>query len=355
MKNFYRAAAVFFLLILSFPLNARVSADVPAEEEAEIDLSEKKSIFSLSVEPLFGFKNGSLGEYVFLYEPAFESPLLSYLDWQIKKEFFAGANLSFGIKDFFLTGDFKAAVPLNCGIMTDSDWRNNEKLSLDTSYDYKTHYSEHTSVLKYDFEFRAKAGWDFKFAKKFKIMPTLGISYSKIKLAGKDGWVNYGYSISNPGYDYPPFYPFDDEEESHVKKDSLSGDVIYYTRENTSFFVGLNFAFLPVENLLLAVGFEAMPFTYTFNLDNHLLTSTDFVDICQGSFKEFKITARAEYCFTKNLSAALNFAYDRLILLTGTNYSKDASEAYYNKSPYVYGGADSSALEFSLSCRYKFF
>ena len=312
------------------------------------------SAITLSVSPVFEIKNGNMGEWVFTEKSNYDTKLLSYLDWGITSSFSAGIKSTITIKDFFLNLKFTAGFPSNCGTLTDSDWLNVEK-TTSPQLNYKTSFSEHENHQNYDFCFNAEAGWSFNIISSFKISPSFSLNYAKTQFSGVNGQYFYGKD-SEKGY----YYPYNSENKSYVSTGTFSEAVINYMREAVSVFIGTDFSYTfngkytGYKPLFLSLGFKIAPFSYTFNLDNHLLKSADYVDICQGYFREFNISSKAGYFFTDSFALNFDFDFTKLNLITGSVYSKKASEKYYTQDKYSKGGATSRFYSFSVSCKYVF-
>ena len=220
---------------------------------------------------------------------------------------------------------------------------------------YKTSFSEHENHQNYDFCFNAEAGWSFNIISSFKISPSFSLNYAKTQFSGVNGQYFYGKD-SEKGY----YYPYNSENKSYVSTGTFSEAVINYMREAVSVFIGTDFSYTfngkytGYKPLFLSLGFKIAPFSYTFNLDNHFIKSTDYVDICQGYFKEFNISAKAGYFFTDSFALNFDFDFTKLNLITGSVYRKNASEKYYTQDKYSKGGATSRFYSFSVSCKYVF-
>ena len=319
---------------------------------------EEKPFFTLSVSPVFEIKNGNMGEWVFTEKSNYDTKLLSYLDWGITSSFSAGIKSGITIKDFFLNLKFTAGFPSNCGTLTDSDWLNVE-ITTSPQLNYKTSFSEHENHQNYDFCFNAEAGWSFNIISSFKISPSFSLNYAKTQFSGVNGQYFYGKYIevdSEKGY----YYPYNSENESYVSTGTYSETVINYMREAVSVFIGTDFSYTfngkytGYKPLFLSLGFKIAPFSYTFNLDNHFKKSIDYVDICQGYFREFNISSKAGYFFTGCFALNFDFDFTKLNLITGSVYNKAASEKYYSKDNSAKGGATAKFYNFSVSCKYVF-
>lgn len=348
----------FLLVLISlFSLSAEnVELDSEKVFSNQQNKNQKNKIdfpkFSFSIEPLFGLKNGNFGEYVFVNETYYDTNKLSYLEWTFKNEYFAGTKLAFSIRNFFVQSELKFGFSGCYGIMQDYDWLNVDNPQTETFSNFQTNYSEHDNYLEHDINICVDLGWNFNPISTLTVAPILGFTYANTKFSGQNGWKQYG--TQNGNY----YYAYDDADESHLEKGTFSGEVINYMREAVTIWLGgdISYSFCGKftfgKKLLLNAGFKIAPYSYAFNLDNHIITGVDFVDICEGFFQEYKINASINYYLTKKSALCFEAEYQKLNLIEGKTYSKTAAETLYDLSTSGYGGASSKSLLFSIS--YKF-
>lgn len=328
------------------------SGDFDVGLMADLDADFEPDFF-LDVEPLFGLKNGLVDEYVFLKNSAYSSDKLSELNWDIKNEFFAGANFKAVYKCLFLKTGFKAglsAISSKSGLMKDSDWRNLEAEDAG-NYQYKTNYSESDNHIDYDFSTFIEAGGRFKFFReknvRVNLCPFLGFEYQIFKFTATDGTAWYGNILSEG-------YQAEWNDISNRKVETFSGDVISYKRQNFILWLGGNLEFELPYNFVLGAGIKVSPWIYSESVDNHWLRSMDFLDAVSGFFSIMDISFSAEYKFTPKTSICLNADWLCSRLLRGDNYNKSHSADIWGKSPDADGGAAQKYLNFYISFRYRF-
>ena len=320
--------------------------------------------FSLSVEPLFGLKCGQIDEYVFLKESNFSNDKLSELNWEIKPELYYGIKIQGAWRRFFEESYFSTGIPMETGLMMDSDWQNNQPtaVALENAQgrNYKTAYSEHDNHLDYDINFGFKGGYKFKIFDWFTAKPAIAFEYQNIKFTGKNGkgWYGYG-SDENQSFRAKNGYyaAYNDSENQTVIK--FSGRIITYNRIADYLWLGSDFSFIiPCEflkNFTFDTGFFFAPYVYAVSYDSHLGREYDFADKTTGFFAAFKWNLGTEYKINERHSILLSANYFYMRVLRGDDYQKKSSETTYNKSNDCDGGAGAKYFDMTLSYRFKIF
>lgn len=321
--------------------------------------SVSKEDFSLELEPLFGLKSGQADEYVFLKHSNYNDDKLSELNWEFDHEFYGGLKVATGFKNIFLETSFSAGIPETVGAMKDSDWRN-LTYSQDAMAYYQTNYSESDNSLEYDFSYKIKAGYAFNLPKfkqlKTSVKPFVGYQYKTFKFNGKNGTGWYGNAIGTRTYDATgPWYKYDDEENQSIL--DFSGQrVISYKRQNSIFWIGLDAEFTFFDDFIFTTGFKTSPYLYAESVDNHHMTSTDYLDVTPGYFAAFDWSFGAEYKITSRQSICLSAEYFYMRVLRGDDYSKKHKQKKFKgsgKDSSVDGGAAERYLAVSLSYKLR--
>ncbi|MBQ9205779.1 MAG: omptin family outer membrane protease [Treponema sp.] len=306
--------------------------------------------FSLSVEPLFGMKWGQIDEYVFCNNCEYDDDKWSELNWEIKPELYYGLKIRGGWKGFFEETHFMAGIPMETGIMHDSDWQNVQYSGL-ADYQYKTSYSKSDNYLDYDFIFGFKGGYEFKIKEIFKIKPAVAFDYQNIKFTAKNGIAWYGESSN--GY-YKPYYTATPETFKNMLQ-NYNGQDISYKRVAYYFWLGSNFSVDLPYHFIVNTEFFISPYLYMESFDSHLLRGTDFADRTPGNFAAFKWNLGAEYKITERHSILLNAQYFYMRVLRGDDFMKTASSKTYKKATDADGGAGAKYFDISLSYRFTIF
>nr|MCR4822157.1 hypothetical protein [Treponema sp.] len=310
--------------------------------------------FSLSVEPLFSIRSGQIDEYVFLKKTNYDSDKLSELNWDLKPELNYGLKIKGGFRGFFEETHFTAGIPMNTGIMADSDWFNIAKSGLSSNMLYKTNYSESDNYLDYDFSFGFKGGYEFKLFNFISLKPALAFEYQNIKFTGKNGTAWYGNAVSGT-------YAAWNDEDNRTIKDFSGKKVIAYQRILYYFWLGSDFAFkLPAiphipGNFIIDTGFFFTPYLYCVSYDQHCLTGTDYADLTPGYMAAFKWNLGLTYQLSKRHAIIFNADYFYMRLLRGKDYQKSNSSTKYTLASDAEGGAGASYFDFTISYRFNIF
>ncbi len=304
--------------------------------------------FKLSLEPLAGFRYGQIDEYVFLKQCDYSDDKLSELNWELKNEYYAGANIEAGWKKIFIKTTFTAGIPMQTGSMTDSDWLNAQVANAG-DYQYKTCYSSHDNYLEYDFSFGIKSGYDFDLLEKekfsLKVRPFLGFDYNIIKFKGKNGSGSYGYGSS-------PYLEYNDENSLEY---TYSGKVISYQRQTYLTWLGFETVFELFSRYRLNTGFQFSPYLYAESIDTHWIRSDMFADTNPGYFSAFKWYAGHCVKINTRNSINLNLQWLYIRVLRGDDYSKSVSASKWSKDSTVDGGAGEFYFDMSLGWKVRIF
>lgn len=318
-----------------------------------------KSLFNLAIQIDSGFRYGSYGEYVFLKDTIKSSDTnskpdntFSYLEWETKPEWYAGIQVETGWKDIFLSANFNASIPADCGTIYDSDWLNIQYSGLTAEQQsWKTNYSESDNHLDYNYSVGAKAGYNFKIFRNFSLAPFAQFTFSKIKFTAWDGFSCYGNKIAYSIAQYSC-------NSENVTKGTFSGRVLEYTREQTAVWIGADIKYQFGKYFAVSCGISCAPYVYTFNTDYHPLRTDlgkpTYIDVCQDSFCAWKYSAGGSYQINSKLTAGLNCEYKTLSTISGKSYKKTSGQSYQLLSTQE-GGADSSTIDVSASIKYTFF
>ena len=303
--------------------------------------------FSLSVEPMMGIRNGQIDEYVFLKNSKYSDDKLSELNWEIKNEIIMGAKLHSSWRHFFSELSFSFGIPRNSGEMRDSDWLNIQYTNQ-SSYLYKTNYSESDNHLDNDFSFGIKGGYDFLIKERFHIKPAIAFDYSNIKFTAKGGTCWYGKSKTGGGY-----YAYNDQKNQTAS--TLSGSVIDYKRVSDYLWLGSDFSVTLPKNFIINAGFFFSPYAYVVSYDTHLVRGDEFADLTIGYFSAFKGNLGTTYEITKRHSVSLTAAFFYLKTIRGDSYSKKSGENFFKNLDSTKGGAGAKYFDITVSYKFKIF
>ena len=338
---------------------------------APLSFSEK-SDWNLSVEPIFGMKNGTVGEYVFLKKSNYSDDMVSELIYDMKPELYGGAKIRGGWRGIFAEASVSGGFPMKTGTVSDSDWFNNapEKVSAATALlttNHKTDYSESDCKLEYDFSCGIKLGYDFSILNndiiKIHLKPFYSFDYNTFKFIAQNGKFWYGKKLSE-GY-YASYTDTENRTSGTFASITANydGDDLSYKRWGVTHWIGFDVsADLPL-NFAVSTGFQVAPYVYAESTDIHYLTNTAYLDITDGFFSVFKWNCGVSYKISKRNSVGISASWFYMRTLRGDDYVKlystykkddekfDSSE----KSKIADAGANQFYFDLSLSWKFSIF
>lgn len=320
---------LFTLLLLTFQFALLTSQD-----------------WKLSVEPIFGLKNGNLGEFVYEKNANGSYFKESELKWDLKNIFLLGTNVEVGYKRFFVKTGFSAAIPRANGEMEDSDWLNPANRNIKTTYSV----SDNDLISNYNFSILAK--FDFHPFKKLTLAPTAEFQYKYISLEANNGEGWYGNEVS-------PMVPWNHPNAQYYKKGTLCG--IDYEREYWLSFVGFELSFQPIQKIKLNGSFAISPFTHTLSYDTHWTnlqktSGTDYADEIDSYFSRLKGSLGAFWVFNDRFETGISTSLFKGFEDKGKTYSKShGNSSSYKRHSNAKGGISTFEFEIDLSCKIRIF
>jgi outer membrane protease len=251
--------------------------------------------YSFSLSPQFGFFYGHVEEIV--YPTDTKADLLSLLLWDMKPVFYYGLLMDFSPvrpmerDDFFLVLSMKYGIPGPSGIMEDRDWLSKYNTEL-------TNFSSHDNITKEVFQLDFSAGYSFPFFKVLLVKTFVNISYMNFRFYGENG---YGiYARETPRFS-GIYAPIDDTPDKYT----FDGKVINYSQEWVYAAPGISLGY-GYKNLFLAeISFIITPLVSCLDLDEHLLTNTQFRDSMAGG-----IMLEPGFQFSLSVSKWLGISFD---------------------------------------------
>jgi len=310
--------------------------------------SAENSGWQFSLEPLFGIKSGTIGEYVFLKDSSYSSNKLSYLEWELKPRITAGTRINAGWNrirgSVYITG----TVPGNSGIMKDSDWLNSDCTNA-AAYQYKTNYSESDNILKSNINTGIQAGYSFALSQKIDIFPFAAFDFEYLQFDAGEGTYWYGNDrASNSGSSADglsgPYYPSSDTEHRTVR--TMTGKVIRYTQYSSYTWLGVATIIRLPRKCNLTVTIQGSPFVYCQAQDDHYLTGKTYVDVMSGFFSAYRAAAALSYPVTERSQIILSGEYFLLNTITGKSYETDSGTVLLSSQQ---GGTDEQYGAITLS------
>lgn len=308
--------------------------------------------FSFEIEPNIEVRRGKVGEYVFIKNSYYDQNTLSYLDWSFEPMLLAALNFSSNFEKFYISLSFQTALPMFVGTMEDSDWLNNE-FQGNQDYLYKTNFSSHSNYLDYNNSFKFETGLILKADDRAVFSPFICVDWEVYQFSAMDGYGLYG--IYNNGI----YYPYYDEDPTHVNKLNFSGTVIRYNREQFNIYLGNKVDISLSQRFSLGGFFKIALYSKAIALDQHLFIGSkrDFLDFPQAFLNGITLEGNVNYKLNKKNKLSLKAGFVFMPPIKGINYSRNTdnnsnSDFYYN--PTVEGGTDSHYYYFNISYKLIF-
>lgn len=331
---------VLILSILFFPLSWICAQEATVTPDDEI-------VFSVS--PVTAYKNGMLGEYVYVKDVNNQEQKLSELDWEIRNLFLIGADFSVGFKKFIIDLNVLFGIKNQNGKMQDSDW-----LNYITAYDFidplvKTNYSISSLELKNNINADLTLFYKSYEDEQFSLLPyfAINIDYIDFSAYGGEGWYGYIKEVNPP-------VSWDSPLAKHYTSGELGG--INYTRQTYSTLIGIKNKF-NINKFHFDIDLALSPFFYLSSLDIHLDPTggppTYWDDEIFGFLSLFRFKLFLQYDFTKSSCLYLGVEYSVMSQATGTTFSSSDQSKWY-KNTTSYPKADGSYSNFTLGYRFSF-
>lgn len=300
--------------------------------------------FSFELEPLFGVRFGTLGEYVYTKDTRGKDAKLSELDWDMKPLFYGGAGALFAYKALHIDTRVRFYFPARCGSMEDSDWMN---VVIPGAVNNRTNYSESENTLDHGMLFNVTASWRINTpAQMLMLCPFASFEWETLDFSAKNGEGTYADAntlASNHG------------QPKDYKKGELMG--IDYKRDTLLTWAGLEVLVRPVERLSVTFAASVSPFMYIESVDTHYApvgrSTAYYKDKLSEWFTAYRFSTGAAFQFNSRTSMAMNAAYTFSRKLEGDTYSRTSGTSYKlddTSTP----RADLNHIDISAGIRYKF-
>ncbi len=310
---------------------------------------------NLNFEPYFSTRLGVQDEFVYTENSLGETKILSELNWEQKPIFFGGIKAECGIYGFNLAFKYQEALPLSCGTVFDSDWKNvvtnaaeypvAEKWTLDSTVSSsKTNYSKSECKLEryYNWILELNYTKEFKNQIGIKLFAQFDYSYSSFVANGGTHW--YGAYNSSENY-----Y----ENYTTVKNASyFSGKVLALERINYITWAGFSLS-ARFSHFSFCTDFAICPYIYTDSLDSHFLTGNYFLDQMDSFFSGVKFGFSGKFYFNSQNFISLAIENTTINSLYGaTYYAQSRSDNFTLSSGN--SGASFQFVDFTFSFQHKF-
>ena|SRR5574344_95305 len=306
--------------------------------------------WKLSLEPVFGSRLGTIGEYVFMRDADSKYQKLSELDWNQFPSFYIGYRTDVSWKDIHLGCAFKTFLPLKCGIMTDSDWLN---LEQHKDISTKTSYSESDNYLDTRFSACAKLSYEFHADNHLSIAPEASFEYDYFSFTGKNGTAWYGkqdaYTRLRSPYD----------SSDRTVYDFSGRTVISYKRTSYFTWIGFTLSITPVKRWKYTLSANVAPYIHTESQDHHYLTAYYYIDITSSVFSGYTAVTSAAFSVNDCLSICLTAEGLFETVANGNDYASTYENSNYtlvydSYGNQILGGAGEMYADISLSAVWNF-
>jgi outer membrane protease len=226
--------------------------------------------YSFSLGPQLGLMYGHAEEIV--YPTDTKAPMLSQLLWNMKPVYYYGFLMDFSPDKpmerwgFFFGLSMKFGIPGPSGVMEDRDWKSKENAEL-------TNFSTHDNITKEFFLLDFSAGVSFPVRNILFVKTFVNISLMNFRFYGENGNGTYARSLGSGKY-----APVDDDPLEY----SFSGKVINYSQEWFYAAPGVSVGYSYKEYFLAEISFIISPLVLCTDLDEHILTKTQYSDRMTG-------------------------------------------------------------------------
>ncbi len=234
-----------------------------------------------------GFLYGVAKEFVFSY-----GYTKSELDWQFEPVFFQQTSLDVRASSgLHASVQVRAGIPMQSGIMTDSDWMNVPASTAQTNFSQSNCFTNGAILID------ARVGWELAAGDGFRLEPFLSGSYMSWHWSARDGYLQYP-----PGSTPVPIY----------------GTGIIY--DQTYLIPGLGVR----GSLRLSAGWEitgaltVSPWLYCVAFDTHRFTGYDYADTMWGGWM-IEPEVDAVLSLSPRAALSLEVSYRHIGNLVGTD------------------------------------
>jgi hypothetical protein len=211
-------------------------------------------LFSVSVETFGGFLYGSMVEEVYKGDT-----LMSRLTWDEHGAPYTGVGGTFGVGRFFLNTQLLSAIPIESGIVTDTDWTG--------PGGRQDQYSEHRSFFDKHFELSGLAGYAHPLGD-FELAFAAGILYRNRKWSAQDGFLQYE--------------GIGEVWSEETAKTNVKGIVMTYESEMWFPVVELEASYSINDRFAFSITGDWYPYLHITTIDSHYLKQERYIDAMRG-------------------------------------------------------------------------
>ncbi|MBQ0002685.1 MAG: omptin family outer membrane protease [Treponema sp.] len=307
------------ILIAFASINLFAESQNTAKEN--FNAADNKKI-SLSVEPLFGIRIGNFGEQVYAkHSSTGEVYKISELIYNFSPALYSGFETDLRIVNFHFSAGCKFFIPMQIGIMSDSDWCQDAGYNTGNT-GIKTNLSEHENHLRNGFNLDLTVKYDFHPLSWLTISPNISFLLEKFTLSELNGTCWYGNPRSSSSYSY---YSYDDIYNRTVS--NCTGEIVQLRRTDYYVWAGVDGLFsFNKSRLDIFCGLYIAPYIYTYGEDDHYKRPRYFIDVTASLFYAGKIKTYIKYNFSKSAAIKLSGTF----LFTGNMKGNELSSSTPN-------------------------
>ncbi|MHB9294047.1 hypothetical protein Holit_03173 [Hollandina sp. SP2] len=296
--------ALFFLVLFSFAGAEGMNAD---------DSAGNAGLLSASFETFTGFFYGEMVEQVYMGDN-----LMSRIVWDEHFVPYVGMGGTFGVWRFFVNVEVLSTIPVESGIVTDTDWMGvNFKQS---------HYSEHRSFFDKHLELKGILGYTHALGN-LDLTLSGGMLYRNRKWSAQDGYLQYE--------------GMGEEWSENTAKKNVKGIVMTYESQMWFPIIGVEVTYAFNDRIGLTVNGDLYPYLHIDTIDSHYLKQERYIDAMHGGVGGL---VSAEVVFTptrlKGLSFAVGIGWEGIFPPKGTTSTGEIGESaaiileegYYSKT-----------------------
>ncbi|MDR2553428.1 MAG: omptin family outer membrane protease [Treponema sp.] len=301
-----------------FVILAVTALGFPANGHGEIRVKGKPYIFTLT--PRTGMVQGVFREIVYQYSGS--SDYLSELLWELNPMWYLGLGLSLepaaapGAAGFFADLNFRAALPMDTGVMEDRDWM------VSPVPGSLTHFSAHENHTRAAILVSANSGKAFRLGGVFFLRAFVSADYWYLKMESKNGYTQYGPNAQER-VSYEPWKP----SWPHT---TFQGTGVRYSQHWLFLSPGADISAV-LGRFTLSLSFKITPLILCLAIDDHLKREILFTNIMAGGFY-LEPGADISFALSRILRAGVNVGFHYTLGTRGNTiideYGPGGSDVY---------------------------
>lgn len=296
--------------------------------------------FHISIEPAFGIRNGQINEFVYRNTPT-NYAKLSELNWDITNIFYLGGKTELEYKNFSFAFSAAGAIPKRSGNMQDSDWMDDSKTNIKTTYSISENSLDNSYYINLGFNYKIPLA-DF-----FSLKTSLNYNFENFSFIAKNGYGWYGNKKD-------PMVSWNNPNAIKYSKGEIGS--INYERKSNDISFGLTPIF-NIKDLFEIELFGAISiFSYLESLDYHFYPdgklASNWLDKGTTFFNSWNAGGAILFYPIRKFAVKTEFKYSQINFFKGNTYQKSGN--YFSNPPSpVLSGFSQNYYTFQLSLIYR--